>query len=99
MEFKGTKGKLELKYISGVCIGIGAIGNYSEITANSIIPDDGNKKDMERMESDMLLYSKPPEMLGFLHKVVSIKSPVFTIEDLQDRARKLIKSATELKEE
>ena len=43
LEFKGTKGALEPKYISGICIGIGTIGNPYQVTANSILPNTDNQ--------------------------------------------------------
>lgn len=65
-EFKGTKGPLERKYVSSICIGIGTVGDYAEMTANSIIPDtDAGTK---QMEADMQLYATAPEMLKALQK-------------------------------
>ncbi len=32
-EFKGTKGPLERKYVSGICIGIGTAGDYTKNTS------------------------------------------------------------------
>lgn len=65
MEFKGTKGELELKFVSGVCIGIGTIGLCSQITANTILPetDEEYEKEREEIESNMKIYSCAPETI------------------------------------
>ena len=72
MEFKGTKGELERKYVSGICIGIGIVGEYSQITANSVLEhlenDDQYEKEKEEIEANLLLYSKSTEMLEILKK-------------------------------
>lgn len=72
MEFKGTKGELELKYVSGICIGIGTVGNYSQITANTILPDTDEEyeKEKEEIESNMKLYSCAPGMLEMLKESI-----------------------------
>lgn len=105
MEFKGTKGKLELKYVSGICIGIGTKGNYSQITANTILPDtdEDYEKEKEEIESNMLIYSKAPEMLDMLKRVVYEFSEYKRLAqgtskcDVVLQSEKLIKEATELK--
>lgn len=68
MEFKGTKGELELKFAGTICIGIGTKGNYSQITANSILPetDKEYKKEKEEIEANMKLYAAAPELLEAL---------------------------------
>lgn len=78
MEFKGTKGKLKRQYVSGVCIGIGTKGDYSIMTANSILPetDEEYEKEREEIEANMLLYSKAPEMLEMLKKAKSALSRI-----------------------
>lgn len=104
MEFKGTKGKLELKYVSGICIGIGTVGNFSQMTANSIIDhiktDKQYKKEKIEIESNMLLYSKAPEMLEMLDEFVTMFEGVLNentpSQTLHTKAKKLIKEATEL---
>ena len=106
MEFKGTKGKLERKYVSCICIGIGTIGDYSQITANSILPekDEEYEKEQTEIEATMLLYSKAPEMLEML-KVIYLeldelwknddKNIVFnSINSIE--IEQLIKEATEI---
>lgn len=96
-EFKGTKGKLELKYVSGICIGIGT--EYGMMTANSILPDSDKEYEIEReeIESNMLIYSKAPEMLGMLIELEAeaMITPSFTSERLL-RLKQLIKEATDL---
>jgi len=76
MKFLGTKGKLELKYVSGICIGIGTIDDidgFAQITANSILPetDEEYEKEKDEIEANMLLYSKSPEMLEMLKKILT----------------------------
>lgn len=73
MKFKGTKGKLEKKYASGFCIGIGTIGCFSQITANSILPptDIEYYKERIEIEANMQLYSKAPEMLDEINETVT----------------------------
>lgn len=68
MEFKGTKEELELQYVSGVCIGIGTIGSYSQITANSILPDTDEEyaKEKTEIEANMKLYAASFEMMNIL---------------------------------
>lgn len=96
MEFKGTKGKLERKYVSGVCIGIGTVGQFSQITANSILPDTDEEYEVveEEIEANMLLYSKAPEMLEMLQDVVELfeQGSLESVEPI----KRLIKEATEL---
>lgn len=97
-EFKGTKGKLELKYVSGVCIGIGTIGDYSQITCNTILPETDEEYEQEKteIEANMLLYSKAPEMLEMLNTLLEIykTNDVITSYDFE-KIEKLIKEATE----
>jgi hypothetical protein len=71
-EFKGTKGELELKYVSGICIGIGTIGDYSQITANTILPDTDEEYEKEKEEilSNMKLYAAAFEMFLALKSIV-----------------------------
>ena len=97
-EFKGSKGKLERKYVSSICIGIGTIGDYSKMVANSILDhidtDEDYAVEKEEIEANMLLYSKAPEMLEMLKSCVKafeqlgMKEPIGVTE--------LIKEATEL---
>ena len=99
-EFKGTKGNLERKYASSICIGIGTIGNFSQITANSILPetDEDYEKEKTEIEANMLLYSKAPELLEMLKTYLSDLNNVIPKSDAQ-RSRiydveQLIKEAT-----
>ena len=77
MEFKGTKGKLQKVYVTDVCIGIGVVqkNGYTEMTANSILPDVEElsdkqiKVEMKKLEADMTLYAHAPEMLEMLAKI------------------------------
>lgn len=99
MEFKGTKGKLEPKYVSGICIGIGTVGDFSQITANSILPETDKEYNAEKeeIEANMLLYSKAPELLEFLIELYNDKetySGMFPSQ--QQKLKELIKSATEI---
>lgn len=69
-ESKRTKGKLELKYVGKICIGIGTFGDFSEITANSVIPDTDKEYFQygigEEIEANMRLYAASPDMLELL---------------------------------
>lgn len=78
-EFKGTKGPLERKYVGSVCIGIGTAGDYSKITANSIIPEKDKEylREKEATEADMQLYACAPELLE------ALKSARLTISRLK----------------
>lgn len=97
-EFKGTQGKLERKYVSGVCFGIGTFGNYSQITANSILPDSDEqyKKEKTEIEANMLLYSKSPEMLEMLEHLTKVNPAHEGYHALKLKAINLIKEATTL---
>ena len=69
MKFKGTKGELEMKFMQGgICIGIGTVGDYCQITANSILPesDEEYAKEKEELEANMQLYAAAPELLKAL---------------------------------
>ena len=68
MEFKGTKGELELKFAGPICIGIGTVGEYSQITANTILPetDEEYLDEMDEIEGNMRLYASAPELLEVL---------------------------------
>ena len=94
MEFKGTKEKLERKYVSGICIGIGSVGDFSQITANSILPetDKEYQKEKVEIEANMLLYSKAPEMLEMLKNILKISITDYAKKEIEQ----LIKEATEL---
>ena len=99
--FRGTKGKLERKYVTGICIGIGTVGNFSQITANSILPetDKQYKKEKTEIEANMLLYSKAPEMLDQLNRIhgeIMRSDGVLDVEKWGNQIEQLIKSATEL---
>ena len=67
-EFKGTKSELELKFVSGVCIGIGTIGAFTMMTANTILPDTDEEyaEQKEEIESNMKLYASAPKLLDAL---------------------------------
>lgn len=73
-EFKGTKGELELKYVSGVCIGIGTVGDYAQITANTILPDTDEDYEIEEEEivANMKLYAASPQILEALIEILPI---------------------------
>lgn len=73
-KFKGTKGKLELQYVSGVCIGIGTIGDYSQITANSVLPNTDEEYENERaeIEANMTLYATSPELLWAIQSMLNV---------------------------
>jgi len=67
--WKGTPGKLEIKFMPGdICIGIGTVGDYCQITANSILPesDEEYAKEKEELEANMRLYAAAPELLEAL---------------------------------
>ncbi len=89
--FKGTKEDLERKYVSGYCIGIGTVGNYSQMTANSILPD--TDEEYEKDHANMLLYSKAPKMLEMLERIAKIDG---MFPNVVRNINKLIKEATEL---
>jgi len=64
-EFKGTKTELEPKFVSGVCIGIGTVGAFTMMTANTILPDTDEEyaEQKEDIESNMKLYASAPKLL------------------------------------
>ena len=67
MNWKGTKGVLEMKFMpGGICIGIGTVGDYCQITANSILPnsDEEYAKEKEELEANMRLYATAPKLLA-----------------------------------
>jgi len=110
LQFKGTPGLLELKYVSGICIGIGTVGNYSQITANSVIDhietDKQYKKERLEIEANMLLYSKSPLLLDGLKSSIElleislpsfIGASKFSVKNQIDRMKKLLKESTEIK--
>lgn len=72
MEKKYTPAPLELKYVSDVCIGIGTSGNFSQITANSILPDTDEEYEKEKgeIEANMRLYASAPELLEALQDLI-----------------------------
>lgn len=96
-KFKGTKGKLELKFVSGICIGIGTVGDYSQITANTVInhieTDKQYRKEKLEIESNMKLYASAPEMLEILQTIENDKKQV--PEWLWNEIQSVIKKATE----
>ena len=99
MEFKVTKGILELKYVSGICIGIGTVGDFSQMTANTILPetDEDYEKERIEIESNMLLYSKAPEMLEMLKYILNKTADGKPVQyDDWNSIEQLIKEATEL---
>jgi hypothetical protein len=101
MEFKGTKGPLERKYVTGVCFGIGTVGNFSQITANSILPETDKQyaKEKTEIEANMLLYSKAPEMLEMLKyslEALKVVTSFGATKPVIERIEKLIKEATEI---
>ena len=72
MKFKGTPGKLEMKFMKGgICIGIGTVGDYCQITANSILPetDEEYEKEKEELEANMRLYAASPLLLKELKRM------------------------------
>ena len=54
-----TKGEFEPKYVGEICIGIGQVGDYAQITANSILPetDEEYEKEKAEIEANMRLYA------------------------------------------
>lgn len=72
LEFKGTKEELELKFVGPICIGIGTIGAYSQITANTILPETDIAYDNEKLEieSNMKLYAASKGLLEALQKTI-----------------------------
>ena len=72
-KFKGTPGKLEIKFMQGgICIGIGTVGDYCQITANSILPetDEEYAKEKKELEANMRLYAASPELIEALQDLV-----------------------------
>lgn len=99
MGFKGTKGELELKFVSGICIGIGTIGEYSQITTNTILPetDEEYEKEREEIEANMKIYACAPEMLEMLEEFIHMFSdPNNSCSELEliNEAKSLIKKST-----
>lgn len=100
--FKGTKEKLKPVYVSGVCIGIGTIGDISEMKANSILPDTDEeyKKEKSEIVANMVLFSNAYEMLQMLQdasntlKMASLIDKSNTCEKQQQAIDKLIKEIT-----
>ena len=73
MKFKGTKGELEMKFMQGgICIGIGTVGDYCQITANSILPesDEEYAKEKEELEANMQLYATAPNLLNACNNAI-----------------------------
>lgn len=71
-EFKGTKGPLEKKFVGPICIGIGTVGDYSQITANSILPETDAEYEEEKieLEANMQLYAAAPDLLEALQEMM-----------------------------
>src|SRR5690606_14524327 len=65
MEAKHTPGPLELKYVNDICIGIGTVGPFGKITANSILPDSDEEYKIEKKEivANMILYASAPDLI------------------------------------
>ena len=98
-KFKGTKGELERKYVGNVCIGIGTVGSYSQITANTILPetDEDYIKESTEIQANMLLYSKSPQMLEMLEKIEQRLRDGYSIESsLHQEIKALINESTEI---
>jgi hypothetical protein len=95
MEFKGTKGPLEPIYIYDVCIGIGTIGDYTQITANSILPDTDEDYDIEKeeIEANMKLYAAAPDLLRELEDCVMMLEGLHVQESALESAKKAIEKA------
>jgi len=73
MKFKGTKGVLEMKFMpGGICIGIGTVGDYCQITANSILPesDEEYAKEKEELEANMQLYAAAPNLINACNNAI-----------------------------
>jgi len=73
MKFKGTKGELEMKFMQGgICIGIGTVGDYCQITANSILPesDEEYAKEKEELEANMQLYAAAPNLINACNNAI-----------------------------
>lgn len=97
MEFKGTKGELELKFVSEICIGIGTIGKYSQITANTILPetDEEYEKEREEIEANMKIYACAPEMFEALKEMIAFSEyHGYTSSTEINKARSVLEKAT-----
>lgn len=95
MEFKGTQGKWEVRgnklfiedtYKSVATIHV--VKNYKDVTFEPI-------EDVEQI-ANALLISKAPEMLDMIKELTELKSSSFLLDELQERAKQLLKEATEL---
>lgn len=102
-EFKGSMGKTELVYMSGMCIGIGIKQHYglTIMTANSILPDTDEEYEKEKVqiESDMQMYSTSIEMFEFIKKVEymcdRLRFPTeCELREMRDEAQTILKKAT-----
>ncbi len=75
-DFKGTKGKHKLQFVSGVCIGIGVElePNYTQMIANTILPDTDKEyaKQKEEIEANMQLYTSAPELLEACQQIMHL---------------------------
>lgn len=101
LEFKGTKGDLDLKFVGPICIGIGTSqaipggGTYSVVTANTILPDTDEEYEehKEEIEANMRLYAASPKLLRELQHCVRALEAVASYgatKPIIDRAKKLI---------
>ncbi|HEY4482394.1 MAG TPA: hypothetical protein VI489_06035 [Candidatus Brocadiaceae bacterium] len=108
-KFKGTPGKLELKYVSRICIGIGTVeiaDGYSQITANSILPetDKEYKKERVEIEANMTLYASSPELLEALQEcrdvlaMASLIDKTNTCSKAAEKADLIINKALNIKQ-
>lgn len=69
--------KLELSFVSGVCIGLekvisaGPLGKYSEVVCNTILPETDEEYEVQKKEIEgrMKLFAAAPEMYDMLKGV------------------------------
>ena len=95
--WKGTPGKLEIKFMPGdICIGIGTVGDYCQITANSILPesDEEYAKEKEELEANMRLYAAAPELLEALMSIENDNNSI--PESIWEMRNKAIEKALKL---
>ncbi len=105
MKSKHTKGIWKPLHVSGVCMGVGSevATGYSQVIANSILPDNDEqyKEEKEEIEANMQLIAAAPELLEALKNIVKSATSDWNSKDAAsmpdyiEQGAKAIKKATE----
>jgi len=94
MEFKGTKTKwIKSKNSIGFVYAEKLDGN-TKVNAFSLNINNDGRISNEEIKANALLISKSPELLDMLNELTNIKSHSFILDELQEKAKQLIKEAT-----